>query len=68
VVVIDINMGFWSMVKFMVKFAFATIPAAIIVTVLVTGVVSALSTYQTLKGISQGPPAIESQRSTPPQR
>lgn len=67
VVVIDINMGFWSMVKFMVKFAFATIPAAIIVTVVVTGAISALSTYQTLKSISQGPPAIESQRLAPDQ-
>lgn len=46
VVVIDINMGFWSMVMFMVKFVFATIPAAIIVTVLVAGAVSAFSAFQ----------------------
>lgn len=45
VVVIDINMGFWSMVMFMVQFAFATIPAAIIVTLVVTGVVSAFSAF-----------------------
>lgn len=30
VVVVDINMGFFSMVKFMVKFAIAAIPAALI--------------------------------------
>lgn len=31
VVVIDLNMGFWSMVKFMVKWAFASIPALLII-------------------------------------
>lgn len=31
VVVIDLNMNFWSMVKFMVKWAFASIPAILII-------------------------------------
>ncbi|WP_218187789.1 TFIIB-type zinc ribbon-containing protein [Pseudomonas sp. NBRC 111135] len=31
VVVIDLNMNFWSMVKFMVKWAFASIPALLII-------------------------------------
>lgn len=57
VVVIDINMGFWSMVMFMVKFVFATIPAAIIVTVLVTVAVSAFSAFQTYTTPSPSPVA-----------
>ena len=34
VVVVDVNMRFWSMVFFMVKWAFASIPALIILIVL----------------------------------
>lgn len=34
VVVVDIQMRFWSMVGFMVKWAFATIPALIILIVI----------------------------------
>lgn len=33
--VVDIEMSFWSMVKFMVKWAFASIPAVIIIVLLV---------------------------------
>lgn len=33
VVVVDVRMKFWSMVIFMIKLAFASIPAAIVVTV-----------------------------------
>lgn len=40
VVVIDIDMKFWSMVKFMVKWAIAAIPAIIILVVIVTAAVS----------------------------
>lgn len=40
VVVVDINMSFWSMVMFMVKWVFATIPAAIIIVVIVYGGIS----------------------------
>ncbi|MNR69358.1 hypothetical protein D3C85_1945420 [compost metagenome] len=29
--VVDVNMGFWSMVVFMVKWAFAAIPAMIVI-------------------------------------
>lgn len=43
VVVVDIRMGFWSMVHFMVKFAIATIPAAIILIILFWGLKSFLS-------------------------
>jgi hypothetical protein len=35
VIVTDIHMSFWAMVEFMVKLAFATIPAAIIITICV---------------------------------
>ena len=40
VVVIDIQMNFWSMVGFMVKWAFATIPAILIIMLIVWGFVS----------------------------
>lgn len=61
VVVIDINMGFWSMVKFMVKFAFATIPAALIVTFVVSAAISAYSSYQLYTRVSQIKPTTETQ-------
>lgn len=62
VVVIDINMSFWSMVKFMVKFAFATIPAALIVTFVVSAAISAYSSYQLYTRVSQVKPTAETQR------
>ena len=37
VIVVDIDMPFWSMVKFMVKLALAAIPAAIIVAIIFAG-------------------------------
>lgn len=40
VVVVDIKMGFWSMVIFMVKWAFASIPALIIIFLIGTAVLS----------------------------
>ncbi len=40
VIVTDVHMSFWSMVEFMVKLAFATIPAAIIITFIVLGVLA----------------------------
>ncbi len=43
VVVIDIRMGFWSMVIFMVKAAFAAIPAMIIVAAITTLLVALIS-------------------------
>lgn len=36
VIIKDIQMPFWSMVTFMVKWAFAAIPAIIIVAIIVT--------------------------------
>lgn len=42
VTVVDIKMPFWSMVVFMVKWAVASIPALIILTVLFTVVVGLL--------------------------
>lgn len=62
VIVIDINMGFWSMVKFMVKFAFATIPAALIITFVVSAAISAYSSYQLYTRVSQVKPTAETQR------
>ncbi|SHM76745.1 hypothetical protein SAMN05216288_4245 [Pseudomonas punonensis] len=38
VVIIDVNMRFWSMVAFMVKWAIASIPALLIIMVLLVGV------------------------------
>lgn len=43
VVVIDINMSFVAMVRFMVKWAIATIPAAIILIILFWGLTSFIS-------------------------
>ncbi len=43
VVVIDINMSFAAMVRFMVKWAIATIPAAIILIILFWGLTSFIS-------------------------
>ncbi|WP_301361840.1 hypothetical protein [Stutzerimonas nitrititolerans] len=43
VVVIDINMSFGAMVRFMVKWAIATIPAAIILIILFWGLTSFVS-------------------------
>jgi hypothetical protein len=40
VIVTDIHMSFWSMVEFMVKLAFATIPAAIIITMVVLAMIA----------------------------
>ncbi len=42
VIISDINMPFWSMVIFMVKWAFATIPAIIIITIVISFCYSAL--------------------------
>ena len=42
VIITDIRMSFLSMVVFMVKWAIATIPAAIILAVIVTAVMGAL--------------------------
>lgn len=38
--VVDVDIGFWTMVMLFVKAAFALIPAAIIVTILVLGLAS----------------------------
>lgn len=43
VVVVDVKMGFWSMVVFMVKWAFAAIPAMIIVALITALLVALLS-------------------------
>lgn len=40
VIVTDVHMSFWSMVEFMVKLAFATIPAALIITFIVLGLLA----------------------------
>lgn len=40
VVVVDVNMSFWSMVVFMVKWVIATIPAAIILAAIIFAIVS----------------------------
>jgi hypothetical protein len=40
VIVTDIHMSFWSMVEFMVKLAFATMPAAIIITMVVLAMIA----------------------------
>lgn len=45
VVVTDVHMGFWSMVVFMVKWAVASIPAAIILAVVVALFWGALSVF-----------------------
>jgi len=41
--VVNFDVPFWDLVRFMVKFVFATIPAAIIVTLLVYGFASIVS-------------------------
>ena len=43
VIVTDVHMSFWSMVEFMVKLAFATIPAAIIITFCVLAAIAVAS-------------------------
>ncbi|MBK3797540.1 hypothetical protein CXF92_18525 [Pseudomonas sp. Choline-3u-10] len=43
VVVVDVNMSFGAMVRFMVKWALAAVPAAIILVILFWGVTSFLS-------------------------
>lgn len=43
VVVVDVNMSFGAMVRFMVKWAIATVPAAIILIILFWGLTSFLS-------------------------
>ena len=43
VVVVDVQMRFWSMVGFMVKWAFATIPALIILIVIGGAVVAVVT-------------------------
>lgn len=45
VVVVDVRMGFWSMVVFMVKWALASIPAILILVVLVVASVSFLAGF-----------------------
>jgi hypothetical protein len=40
VVVVDVNMGFWSMVVFMVKWALASIPALLILLIIIWGFIS----------------------------
>ncbi len=50
VVVVDIRMKFWSMVIFMIKLAFASIPAAIVITVVWGGM--ALLLRQVLAWVS----------------
>ena len=43
VTVVDFDMGFWSMVEFMVKAAFAAIPAILIIMLITTGLLAVLS-------------------------
>lgn len=45
VVIKDIQMPFWSMVTFMVKWAFASIPAMIIVAIIIAVLVGAFSGF-----------------------
>jgi hypothetical protein len=40
VIIKDIQMPFWSMVTFMVKWAFAAIPAIIIVAIIITALIA----------------------------
>ena len=40
VTVADINMPFWSMVRFMIKWAFASLPALIVVSVVCGGILA----------------------------
>ena len=45
IVVADIEMPFWSMVAFMIKWAFASIPAMIIVSVVVGGIFAVILVF-----------------------
>ncbi len=51
VIISDINMPFWSMVIFMVKWAFATIPAIIIITIVLSLCFSALAGLGLIAGL-----------------
>lgn len=60
VIVMDIDMKFWSMVKFMVKWAIAAIPAFVILVLigtavftLLTGFIASYSTYSNLKAAKE---------------
>jgi len=60
VVVMDVDMKFWSMVKFMVKWAIAAIPAFVILVLigtavftLLTGFIASYSTYSNLKAAKE---------------
>ncbi|NMW20916.1 MAG: hypothetical protein HKK67_04650 [Chlorobiaceae bacterium] len=44
VVVTDIRMPFWSMVMFMVKWVFASIPALVILSVLISLIMAVITT------------------------
>lgn len=52
VVVVDIQMRFWSMVVFMVKWAFAAIPALIIIAVIIT--IISMFSVGFISGLSSG--------------
>lgn len=56
VVVIDLNMNFWSMVKFMVKWAFASIPALLIIFVIALALSVAWSALLGFPGTGKVPP------------
>ena len=54
VVVVDIDMPFWSMVRFMIKWTIATLPALIILALLVWGGISLLgSVARLIPGLHQ---------------
>jgi len=55
VVVTDVHMSFWSMVEFMVKLAFATIPAAIIITMVVLGMIAIAERLASFSAALTGP-------------
>ena len=44
-IIIDINMQFWSMVRFMVKWAFAAIPAIFLIAFIVSGIMILISVF-----------------------
>lgn len=52
VVVVDIQMRFWSMVVFMVKWAFAAIPALIIIALIITALTMFLTGF--MSGLGKG--------------
>ena len=56
VVIVDVKMPFWSMVVFMVKWAFAAIPAMIIIGVVVTLLTGALGAFVSLGSSSINKP------------